>query len=77
LRRSGALPIADEAELHLGDHAEHSQDHAAHRPAGVDGRFQHPEACSFSLQFERENENISRVPTQTIQLDHEGHRRGE
>jgi hypothetical protein len=23
------LPITDEAELHLGDHAEHSQDHAA------------------------------------------------
>ena len=27
---AGALPIADEAKLHLGDHA-------AHRPAGIDG----------------------------------------
>jgi hypothetical protein len=33
------LPITDEAELHLGDHAEHSQDHAAHRAAGIDGRL--------------------------------------
>ena len=30
---AGALPIVDEAKLHLGERAEHSQDHAAHRPA--------------------------------------------
>jgi hypothetical protein len=28
---AGALPIVNEAKLHLGDRAEHSQDHATHR----------------------------------------------
>jgi hypothetical protein len=26
-----ALPVTDEAKLHLSDHAQHTQDHAAHR----------------------------------------------
>jgi hypothetical protein len=63
------LPIAGEAKLHLGDHAKHSQEHAAHRPAGIDGRLQHPKACSFFFKFVHEIENISRVPTQAIQVD--------
>ena len=48
--------------LRLGDHAQHSQDHAAHRPAGVDGRLQHPEACSFLFEFVHEVENVPGVP---------------
>jgi hypothetical protein len=38
---ASSLAITDEAKLHLGDHAQHSQDHPAHRPAGVDGWVQH------------------------------------
>jgi hypothetical protein len=49
-----ALPITDEAKLHLGDRAEHSQDHAAHRAAGIDGRLQHPKTCAFLFKFVRE-----------------------
>ena len=59
---AGALPIAEEAKLHLGDHAQHSQDHAAHRPTGIDSRLQHPEACAFIFKFMHEIENISSVP---------------
>ena len=54
---AGALPIADEAKLHLGDHAQHGQHHAAHRPAGIDGRLQHPEAFALFLQFAHEIED--------------------
>src|SRR6202161_4311764 len=59
---AGALPIADEAKLHLGDHAQHSQDHAAHRAAGIDGRLQNPKVCAFFFPFVHEVENVARVP---------------
>ena len=60
-RRCRQLPIADEAKLHLGDHAEHSQDHAARPAAGINGRLQHSEACSFFLQFVDKIEDVPRV----------------
>jgi hypothetical protein len=65
-----ALPITDEAKLHFGDHAQHSDDHTAHRPAGVDGWLQHPHACPLLSQFVDEVENVARVPAQAVQLDH-------
>jgi len=52
---AGALPITDEAELHLGDHARHSQYHAARRTTGIDGRLEHPEACSLLFPFVENN----------------------
>ena len=48
--------------FHLGNHALHGQHHAAHRPAGVDGRPQHPAACAFLFKFVHEIENVPRVP---------------
>src|ERR1700722_2714590 len=57
-----ALPITDEAELHHGDHAQHSEDHAAHWPSSIDGRLQNPEACTFLFRFVHEVENVARVP---------------
>jgi hypothetical protein len=59
---TGALPITDEAKLHLGDHSQDGQNHAAHRPTSVDGRLEHPEACSLLFQSVHEIENIPRVP---------------
>jgi hypothetical protein len=59
---AGALPVTDEAKLHLGDHAQHSEAHAAHRPAGIDCWLQHPKARSFFFQFVHEIENVPRVP---------------
>jgi hypothetical protein len=61
---AGALPIADEAKLHLGDHAQHGQDHPAHRAAGIDGRLQHSKACAFFFQFVHEVENVPGRPAQ-------------
>src|ERR1700722_17135300 len=45
-------------KLHLGHDAQHSQDHAAHWPASIDGRLQHLEACSFFFQFVDEIEDL-------------------
>jgi len=56
------LPIAEEAKLHLDDHAQHNENHAAHRPAGIDCWLQHPKARSFFFQFVHEIENVPRVP---------------
>jgi len=71
------LPITDEAKLHLGDHSQHSQDHAAHRAASIDGRLKHPEACSFFFQFVHEIEDVPRVPAQSVQLTTMRTSRGE
>jgi hypothetical protein len=56
------LPITGEAKLHLGDHAQDGQHHAAHRTAGIDGRLQHRMACAFLFQFVHEVEDVARVP---------------
>ena len=61
----------DEAKLHLGDRAEHSQDHAAHRAAGIDGRLQHPKACASLFEFVHEVEDVPSVSAQAVQLDHD------
>jgi DNA-binding LacI/PurR family transcriptional regulator len=58
----GANAIVIGAKLHLGDHTQHGQDHATHRPTGIDGGLQHSEACSLLLQFVDEVENVARVP---------------
>jgi hypothetical protein len=68
---AGALPIVDEAKLHLGDRAEHSQDHAAHRAAGIDGRLQHPKAGTSLFEFVHEVEDVPSVSAQAVQLDHD------
>jgi hypothetical protein len=57
-----ALPITDEAGLHLRDHAQHSQDHATHWPIGFNGGFQHAQTRAFSSSSLHEIENVPRVP---------------
>src|ERR1700722_15483937 len=58
---ASALAVANEAELHLATHPQDGQDHPAHRPAGVDGRLQHPQARSFFLQLVNEIEDVPRI----------------
>ena len=65
---AGALPVADEPVLHLGDHAEHGQHHLPHRPTGVDRGLQHPEAGAPLLELVDEIEHVAGRAAQPIEL---------
>jgi hypothetical protein len=42
------LALADEPDLHLGDHSQHRQDHLAHRALRRDFWLEHSEMCALA-----------------------------
>ena len=64
-----ALAVPDKPQLHLGHHAQHRQDHAAHRPACVDCGLKDPEVRSLLFQFVHEVEDVAGGAPQPVELD--------
>ena len=62
------LPLLQERQLHLSDHAENGQDHLAHWSAGVDCGLKDAEVCALLLKLMYEVQNVAGGASQPVEL---------
>jgi hypothetical protein len=62
------LPLLQERQLHLSDHAEDGQDHLAHWSAGVDCGLKDAEVCALLLKLMYEVQNVAGGASQPVEL---------
>jgi hypothetical protein len=65
-----ALALADKSDLHLGDHAQHGQDHLAYWALGRDLRLEHPEMRSLAFKLMDQVQNIGCAAAKSVELDY-------
>src|SRR5262245_51276219 len=68
---TGALTLPNETDLHLGDHAEHRQDHLADRPLRRNRWFQHSEMRTLAFQLVDEVEDVTGAAAEAVKLVHD------